>query len=552
MNSASESVLEEAGQAAHWFDFKQTDPHILVPFIGYLVGVFVIAVLAHRHRRATSFESEYYVAGRGLGAWVLALSWVATMFSGGAFLGYPSLIYSYGWTVAFWVSGSTVTALVGLGIAGKRINRLARQTGALTLVDLLRDRFRSNMIGILCILAIIPPTLVYLIAQFAAGTRVLQTMLGTTYPTGLVLFTLSVVAYTTYGGFRAVAWTDTLQGIVMIAGILVLVPLAVSAAGGLEAATRQLATRDDPIAMDRGLETPPHSYLYGPGPEKVVGTESGAPPGAAPRSDPWLPFSMGISLFLLRPLSSVLAPTTVPRMLAFRDTVALRRALILIAPYFLLMYGGSLITMSCAHSLDLGLSPLESDQAVPELAKRVAPPLLAGLLIAAPFAAVMSTVDSALLVISASVVRDVVQKTWYPRLNEKSVKALIYAVTAGTGVLVFSLTLLIEPVFLQPLVIHYGGAVTSALFWPGIATLFWKRATREGVIGGLAGGPLVYLACVVSPPLGEVLPLHPFVYGFFGSALMVYLGSMLTMPQDRDQLARYFGMDSPRSLRGRN
>ena len=256
MNSASESVLEQAGQAAHWFDFKQTDPHILVPFIGYLVGVFVIAVLAHRHRRATSFESEYYVAGRGLGAWVLALSWVATMFSGGAFLGYPSLIYSYGWTVAFWVSGSTVTALVGLGIAGKRINRLARQTGALTLVDLLRDRFRSNLIGILCILVIIPPTLVYLIAQFAAGTRVLQTMLGTTYPTGLVLFTLSVVAYTTYGGFRAVAWTDTLQGIVMIAGILVLVPLAVSAAGGLEAATRQLATRDDPIAMDRGLETP--------------------------------------------------------------------------------------------------------------------------------------------------------------------------------------------------------------------------------------------------------------------------------------------------------
>ena len=243
MNSASESVLEQVGQAAHGYDFKQTDPHILVPFIGYLVGVFVIAVLAHRHRRSTSFESEYYVAGRGLGAWVLALSWVATMFSGGAFLGYPSLIHSYGWTVAFWVSGSIVTALVGLGIAGKRINRLARQTGALTLVDLLRDRFRSNAIGILCILAIIPPTLVYLIAQFAAGTRVIQAMLGTTYPTGLVLFTLSVVAYTTYGGFRAVAWTDTLQGIVMIAGILVLVPLAVSAAGGLEAATRQLATR---------------------------------------------------------------------------------------------------------------------------------------------------------------------------------------------------------------------------------------------------------------------------------------------------------------------
>ena len=544
MSGASESWFEETGRAVHWYDFTQTDPHVLVPFAGYLVAVLVIAILAHRHRRTASFESEYYVAGRGLGAWVLALSWVATMFSGGAFIGYPSLIYSYGWTVAFWVSGSIVTALVGLGIAGKRINRLARQTGALTLVDLLRDRFRSNAIGILCILVIIPPTLVYLIAQFAAGTRVLQAMLGTTYPTGLVLFTLSVVAYTTYGGFRAVAWTDTLQGIVMIAGILVLVPLAVSAAGGLESATRQLATRDDPMAVERGLETARHSYLFGPGPEKVVADDPGALPEETPKPDPWLPFSMGISLFLLRPLSSVLAPTTVPRMLAFRDTAALRRALILIAPYFLLMYGGSLIAMNCAYSLDLGLSPLESDQVVPELAKRVAPPLLAGLLIAAPFAAVMSTVDSALLVISASVVRDIVQKTWYPRLSEKSVKALIYAVTGGAGVLVFVLTLLIEPVFLQPLVIHYGGAVTAALFWPGIATLFWKRATREGVIGGLAAGPLVYLFCVVRPPFAEIFPMHPFVYGFFGSALTVYLGSILTMPQDRDQLARYFGADS--------
>ena len=129
-------------------------------------------------------------------------------------------------------------------------------------------------------------------------------------------------------------------------------------------------------------------------------------------------------------------------------------------------------------------------------------------------------------------------------MSEKSVKALIYAVTGGAGVLVFVLTLLVEPVFLQPLVIHYGGAVTAALFWPGIATLFWKRATREGVIGGLAAGPLVYLFCVVRPPFAEIFPMHPFVYGFFGSALTVYLGSILTMPQDRDQLARYFGADS--------
>ena len=125
--------------------------------------------------------------------------------------------------------------------------------------------------------------------------------------------------------------------------------------------------------------------------------------------------------------------------------------MILIAPYFLLMYGSSLITMNCAYSLDLGLSPLEADRVVPELAKRVAPPMLAGLLIAAPFAAVMSTVDSALLVLSASVVRDLVQKTWYPHLGERSMKSMIYAVTGGAGLLIFAMTLMIEPALRQGL-----------------------------------------------------------------------------------------------------
>lgn len=523
--------------------FHDVDSYVLVPFIGYLLGVFLIAILAHRRQSAAEFEAEYYVGGRGLGAWVLALSWVATMFSGGAFLGYPSLIYSYGWVVAFWVSGSIVTALVGLAIVGKRINRLARQTGALTLVDLLRDRFQSDAVGILCTLTIIPTTLVYLIAQFAAGTRILQSMLGTTYLTGIIIFTLSVVAYTTYGGFRAVAWTDTFQGIVMIVGILVLLPLAVSAAGGLEAATRQLMIREDPVAEARGLDSGRHTYLYGPGPEKVIGGEFGTVPKGTPQPDPWLPISMGISLFLLRPLASVLLPTTVPRMLAFRDTAALRRAMILIAPYFLLMYGSSLVTMNCGYSLDLGLSPLEADRAVPELAKRVAPPVLAGLLIAAPFAAVMSTVDSALLVISASVVRDLVQKTWYPRMSERTTRALIYAVTGGAGVIIFMMALMIEPAFLQPLIIHYAGSVTSALFWPGIATLFWKRATAAGVISGLMAGILVYVICVLLEPLSASFPMHPFVYGFSGSALAVSFGSRLTSPQDAEQLRRYFGVD---------
>ena len=544
------------------FVFRENDPSILVPFFAYLVGVFVIAIYAHKHLSKSNFESEYFVGSRSFGAWVLAMSWVATLASGGTFLGYPSLVYSYGWSMALWVSGSAITALVGLGIIGKRINRLARQTGALTLVDLLRTRFRSQTLGILYAVLIVFVTSIYLVAQFVAGARILEAMLDTTYFAGLVLFAASVVAYTTYGGFRAVAWTDTLQGIVMIIGIVLLVPFAVSAVGGLENATisgpRALADRVDPVAEAAGLDTDKHAYLYGPGPNRIPKNlgeqpESDTPDGDTANSsstgvskslsvvtDPWLVFSMGISFFMLRSLGGMLMPTTVPRMLAFKDTTALRRALLLLAPYFLLMYGSSLITMNCAHSLDLGLAPNEADMAVPTLAKAVAPKWLAGLLIAAPFAAVMSTVDSALLVISATVVRDLVQKTYWPNLSTTAMKRLSYCTTAGAGMLVFCVSL-DPPPFLQPLVIRYVAICGSALFWPSLATIYWKRATNAGILAGLIGGLTAFTLFDMFRPLDDIVMLHPFVYGFVASGCCVYVGSKLTASQPENDLLTFFG-----------
>ena len=522
---------------AAWYDFHQTNLYVLIPFFAYLLAVFVIAMLSHRYLKQRQFETEYYVGSRGFGAWVLAMSWVATLASGGSFIGYPSRVYSYGWSMAFWVSGSTAVGLMGLGIVGKRINRLARQTGALTLVDLFRDRFKSQPLGVIYAVLILLTTAVYLIAQFAAGAKILESMLKTSYEMGLLLLALSVVAYTTYGGFRAVAWTDTLQGIVMIVGVTLLVPLVLNKVGGLENAMKAQAARKDAMAIKRGIEPEKQAYVYGPGPSKVTKSET------EPLS-PWLPISMGISLFMVRSLASVMMPTSVPRMLAFKDTKSLRRALLLLAPYFLLMYGSTMITMNCAPALGVNLPPEDADLAMPTLIEKAAPPLLAGLLIAAPFAAVMSTVDSGLLVISSTVVRDLVQRTWKPDLSEKLTMRLSYLVTAIAGVVVFLIALLNKPTFLQPLVIHYAGASAAILFWPGIVTLYWKRGTTAGVIAGLVGGAGVYLLCVIVEPFESSFPLHPFVYGFAGSGLLAYCVSRLSQKQDEEQLVRYFGSQS--------
>ena len=245
-------------------------------------------------------------------------------------------------------------------------------------------------------------------------------------------------------------------------------------------------------------------------------------------------------MVLLRGIAGVLMPTAVPRMLAFRDTRALRRALMLLAPYLLLMYGSSLITMNCAWSLDLHLAPGDSDQAVPEMAKLVAPAWLAGVLIAAPFAAVMSTVDSALLVVSGSVVRDLMQKTFQLKLGEQWQRMLAYSVTAAAGALVLTLAFS-KPPFLIPLVIHYAGGSASVLFWPSLATLYWKRATSAGILAGLLGGGFIYVVIVLFRPFDGFVNFHPFMYAFPASAILVCIGSLLTRRQRDEDLEFYFG-----------
>ena len=167
---------------------------------------------------------------------------------------------------------------------------------------------------------------------------------------------------------------------------------------------------------------------------------------------------------------------------------------------------------------------------------------MAGVIIAAPFAAVMSTVDSALLVVSASVVRDLVQKSWYPQISLKSTKLLSYAVTGGMGIFVFCLAIY-PPPFLQPLVIYYSAGSASALCWPGLAMLFWKRATAPGILAGLVGGAVIFVLCNIFKPLESIFPVHPFAYGFTASAILTYGVSLLTPRQDSYQIARYFGRE---------
>ena len=165
-------------------------------FALYLAATFYFAYLAHRKSSKTGFMEDFFVAGRSIGPWVLGLTWIATAASGGTFIGSPALGHTFGWSVMLWICSYMVVATTGFGLFGKRIAELGRRTGALTFPDLLRDRFESQAIGTVSGVTIIILYIAYLVAQYVAGARVIEAVLGVPYHWGVVGFALTVSIYT--------------------------------------------------------------------------------------------------------------------------------------------------------------------------------------------------------------------------------------------------------------------------------------------------------------------------------------------------------------------
>src|SRR5262249_36744277 len=197
------------------------EPPTLIALVLFTLISLGLGVVANFAQRKGSFLEKYFLGNRSLGAFAVALT--AAVMSGGTFMGFPSLVYTFGWVVGLWIASYMVAPLTVLGVLGKRIGQISRRTGAITLPDLFRERFGSPTLGLLTSVVVMFFLTCNLVPQFKAGALIMKLVLpseatrwlaGTSTPAtvdvaylaGLAIFTLTVVAYTTYGGFLAAIW----------------------------------------------------------------------------------------------------------------------------------------------------------------------------------------------------------------------------------------------------------------------------------------------------------------------------------------------------------
>src|SRR5260370_36921556 len=159
-------------------DGPKATSYTLVAFIGYMAGVFLLGALAHKLLKRGSFLKEYFLGDRQLNAWVLGLTYVATSVSAGSFMGFPSLIYVHGWIMALWIAGYMVSGLISKGVLAKRLNQVSRFSGAITVPDVLRDRFQSPALGLFAGIFLLLFLIFNLVGQFKAGGLIMQKACG--------------------------------------------------------------------------------------------------------------------------------------------------------------------------------------------------------------------------------------------------------------------------------------------------------------------------------------------------------------------------------------
>lgn len=482
---------------------------ILVILVVYLVVNMVIGLYFSKKQEKESklgFEKKYFIGSRGMNGFVLAMTTIATYTSVSSFVSGPGAAgLTYGFSQA-WVAGVQVgAAFLTLGVLGKKFAVISRKTGAVTIAGYLKARYKSDALVIITTLLMLVFFVAQMIGQFMGGATLIETVTGLPYWVSLAIFAAVVIFYTAFGGFTAVVVTDTVQGVIMLIGTFLFLFYVVANLGSFEAMS---------VTLDTTL----------PGWDTMTGT--GYAPGSL------------LSFWVLVGVGVLGLPQTAVRGMGFKDTKSCHNAMLVGTVVAGVLMIGMHVGGVWAGALAEGQTFTSTDYFIPTIVQQIMPTGMAGLFLAAPMAAVMSTVSSLLILASASVVKDL-WKTYVvkddPIKLEKFNKTLSYSsflVTLLIGAIVFFLTLTPPEIIFWVQLFAMGG-LEACFFWPIVGGIFYKKGNKQAAVASSVIGVLVY---VISYQFKiTIWNINAVVWGLLFSGIAYFVIGQLTCKNGLDQ-----------------
>ncbi|WP_294909931.1 sodium/pantothenate symporter [uncultured Gilliamella sp.] len=449
---------------------------IILPLVIYLIFVFALSIYAYAKRKKVNQFTDYFIGNRTMGGFLLAMTLAATYISASSFIGGPGAAYKYGlgWVLLSMIQVPTV--LLSLGILGKKFAILARKYNAITLSDMLYSHYKSKLIVCFASIALIAAFIGAMTVQFVGGARLLQSSVGIPYDIGLLIFGLGTVIYTAFGGFRASILNDAFQGLVMMIGAILLLVAIIYAGGGITNIVDRLNQ------IDPALLTP-----QGP--------------------DNFMDFPFMASFWVLVCFGVVGLPHTAVRCMAYKDSKAVHQGIIIGTAVVTVI----MLTMHLSGALGRAIiSDLTiPDQIVPTLIIKVLPPLAAGIFLAAPLSAIMSTINAQLLQVSSVIIKDLFL-TMRPntKFSDKMLTRISIIITFIFGGLLIVAAWNPPEMIIWLNLLAFGG-LEAVFLWPLVLGLYWKKANSTGAFCSMFAGAISYTLLAVYNI--KIYAFHPIV-----------------------------------------
>ena len=478
-------------------------PPLLVGLILYSLLILLVGFAAVRLNRSLD---AYLLADRRLGPWVAAFSERASGESAWLLIGLPGLAFVAGMS-AFWVAVGCVSGIAFSWLfVARRLREETGRHGSLTLADYFEARHgASRSLRVTATLIVLFFFTFYVAAQFLAAGKVLNFYLGeelgVTRFHGMLIGAVLVLFYTAAGGLFAVAWTDLIQGVIMLLTLAVL-PLAVlHELGGWSVLQARLAAAGD-------------SYLaWSPLGRSIWSESAGGALG-----------SLAIGLGYMG------QPHLVLRFMAIRSPEDIRVGRAVAVSWAVVAFLGAVmlglagLAVYGPEALGPGGPLADKEQLMPLLARSFVPEWLAVIMICGAIAAMMSTADSQLLMSASAVSEDVYRRLLRPRAGDRELLAVGRWATLAVGVVGFVLAWRGTD-FVYSLVLYAWAGLGAAFGPPLLLSLWWRGTSRTGVLAGFVTGTVVVVVWYFVPGLGD--RIYEMIPGFFASLAATWLGSRL-------------------------
>ena len=461
---------------------------ILAIFIVYLALNAIIGIVFSKQqgkKQHTSSEKKFFIGGRNMNGLLLAMTTMATYTSASSFLSGPGAAgLTYGYAQAWIATVQVPVTFLVLGVLGNKLAMVSRRTGAVTVVGYLKARYKSDALVIITSLLMVAFFMAQMIGQFTGGATLISSITGLDHVASLLIFGAVVIIYTSFGGFTAVAITDTIQGIIMCVGTFLFIFFVLKAGGGL--AQNLPGVYDDLFSV------------YTPG--------------------------TLLSFWILVGFGTLGLPQTAVRAMGFKNTKSLHSAMWIGAITCTFIIVGMHMAGTWAGALVDTKNLPTSDYFIPYIVQKIMPAGLAGTFLAAPMAAVMSTADSLLILASAAIVKDLwrnyVVKDDPVKIASynKNVGKLSSLVTFAFGVLVILLTINPPDIIFFLNLFAFGGLECS-FFWPLIGGLFWKKGTKQAAVSSSIGAAATYVFCYYNV---HIAGINAVVWGLLAGAILYF------------------------------